>query len=136
MKRCSKCLEEKPKGEFYRNHKSSDGRLSACKECLKVADRIRRSEKRLELNAYMIRKRRDRKRAVIEYLGGECVRCGLSDPEYPEIYDCHHLDPEEKDADIAKLMIGSWDKLKQELDKCILLCRNCHSRVHVDLKRT
>lgn len=41
----------------------------------------------------------------------------------------HHLDPSEKDPDYYSLKID-FDKLKPELDKCVLLCANCHREKH------
>mgnify|MGYP003431129005 FL=1 len=43
----------------------------------------------------------------------------------------HHLDPEQKDFGIAaKGYTRSWEKVKEELDKCIMVCANCHREIH------
>jgi hypothetical protein len=75
--------------------------------------------------------KRDKYRAVkqkaVEYLGGCCVRCQYN--ECNAALDFHHLDPSEKDFSFA----GShklWETVKPELDKCILLCSNCHREYH------
>ena len=42
----------------------------------------------------------------------------------------HHLDPSQKDFGIAGCHSKSFDKIKLELDKCILICQNCHHELH------
>ena len=44
----------------------------------------------------------------------------------------HHLDPTQKDFGISGTT-KSFEKLKPELDKCVLLCANCHGEVHEGL---
>lgn len=58
----------------------------------------------------------------------KCERCEENDPV---CLDFHHLDPNEKDGDIGTLA-RSWsvDRLQKELDKCIVLCSNCHRKEH------
>jgi len=42
-----------------------------------------------------------------------------------------HLDPNEKDFGIsAKGYTRAWEKVKEELDKCIMVCANCHREIH------
>lgn len=72
--------------------------------------------------------RQANKKKAVEYLGGSCKHCGLKTDKY-SVYDFHHLDPSEKEHGIGKL-VASWKKLVIELDKCILLCANCHRIVH------
>ena len=43
--------------------------------------------------------------------------------------DFHHLDPSIKEFNLTRNSIG-WEKLKPELDKCVLLCSNCHRMIH------
>lgn len=66
---------------------------------------------------------------AIEYLGGKCAHCGIVST-HRGIYDFHHLDKTEKEADPGSLMHYSWTRIQKELDKCILLCANCHRIEH------
>lgn len=73
-------------------------------------------------------KKRERKLEAIQYLGGCCSNCGGT--FHPAIYEFHHINPEEKDRDPSKMLQLSKERLYKELDKCILLCANCHRLTH------
>lgn len=79
-------------------------------------------------SAYRIRQ----KKKSIEYKGGACEMCGYS--KYYGSLDFHHKDPLLKNFDLGGVGVQKrWDVLKKELDKCQLLCRNCHCEVHSDI---
>lgn len=88
------------------------------KEKLAIEDKQRIQERRL-----------NNKLKAIEYLGGKCNHCGIVS-EHRGIYDFHHIDKTEKEADPGSLMHYSWKRIQKELDKCILLCANCHRIEH------
>lgn len=71
--------------------------------------------------------RRRVKIKLVEYKGGKCEIC-----EYNKCIsslEFHHKNPEEKDFSISG-KTHSFDKLRNEVDKCILVCRNCHGEIH------
>lgn len=68
------------------------------------------------------------KKKAIDYKGGSCSACGYN--KYYGALEFHHVDPSEKDVNWTKLRLRSWDKITQELDKCVLLCSNCHREEH------
>jgi PHP family Zn ribbon phosphoesterase len=80
-----------------------------------------------------VQKRRDKlKLLAVEYKGSCCSICGYN--KCVAALEFHHTDPSEKDFGIsAKGLTRSWDKLKEELDKCILVCANCHREIHFEL---
>lgn len=77
-----------------------------------------------------VQKRREKLKVMaIAYKGGKCQICGYD--RCVGALEFHHLDPTQKDFGIsAKGYTRSWDKNKQELDKCILVCANCHREIH------
>lgn len=75
--------------------------------------------------------RRRTKLALVVYKGGKCIKCGFDDLNYPSCFDFHHVDPTQKEFSIASNgSTRSIEKLKAEADKCILVCRNCHAKIH------
>lgn len=71
--------------------------------------------------------RRDVKKRLIEYKGGKCQLCGYN--KCQEALDFHHLDPTQKDFNISG-GTRSFESLRVEVDKCILVCSNCHREIH------
>ncbi len=80
------------------------------------------------LYKYQMIRWKKRKIQAIEYLGGRCAHCGLKDD--PVVYDFHHKDPSTKDVEWHKLRLRKWESVLKELDKCVLLCSNCHRKEH------
>ena len=70
----------------------------------------------------------DLKEWAIDYLGGECLGCGLKYNRWQ--YDVHHIDPKEKEYNFGHMTGMVWAKITKELDKCVLLCKNCHADIH------
>lgn len=60
-------------------------------------------------------------------LGGKCKKCGNDDVF---VLEFHHIDPNEKDEEIQDIRGKQWSSIKKEIEKCELLCRNCHSETH------
>ena len=78
---------------------------------------------------YSTNRRRELKKELIKYKGGKCQVCGYS--RCIDALECHHQDSSKKDFSIsAKGYTRSWAKVKEELDKCMLLCANCHREIH------
>lgn len=78
------------------------------------------------------RRRKELKLKAISYKGGRCTRCGYD--KYEGALEFHHLDPSEKDFSISRNgTTKSWERVKEELDKCILVCANCHRELHAGL---
>lgn len=69
---------------------------------------------------------------LVEYKGGKCECCGYS--KCVEALEFHHLDPSKKDFQISGTS-KSFDILKSEVDKCILVCANCHREIHANIRK-
>lgn len=109
---CLKCLKPTQKNLFYRYPNNVPHQW--CKKCLRqnVVD----SQHRFKIQC-------------IEYKGGLCVDCGKI--PHPAAMDFHHQDPDGKDFSISKTSTKTLSAtVKMELDKCILLCKNCHAVRH------
>lgn len=73
-------------------------------------------------------KRQQRKRDAIAYKGGKCQSCGYAKCEAALTF--HHRNPDEKEYQLATMFAWKWVRIVQELDKCDLLCANCHAELH------
>jgi len=104
---CKRCGETDPDA-FY----TSNGAKTKCKKCHTMETHY--SKKMI-------------KQKAVDYLGGECKDCGLKGG--PHLFDFHHRDPAEKEFHWGNNRV-SWNKLVPELDKCDLLCANCHRERH------
>lgn len=72
------------------------------------------------------------KEKLVKYKGGKCELCG-----YCRCYsalDFHHIDPENKSFHISANLNKSFDTLKKEVDKCIMVCANCHREIHEGIR--
>lgn len=80
-----------------------------------------------------VKKRRKKLREMArEYAGGKCAICGYD--KCSRALSFHHIDPKMKSFGIAvKGLTRSWESIKKEIDKCILLCANCHMELHEGL---
>lgn len=70
------------------------------------------------------------KQRLVDYKGGKCQICGYN--RCINALEFHHVNPEEKDFTISG-GTKSFDTLKPEIDKCILVCSNCHREIHAGL---
>lgn len=68
------------------------------------------------------------KQLALEYKGGCCSVCGYN--KNPAALSFHHVDPKEKDLNFPKMKFWCFDRIKKELDKCVLVCLNCHAEIH------
>ena len=73
-------------------------------------------------------KRRRNKEELVRYKGGKCEICGYD--KCIDALEFHHLNQDEKNFTISNGNIKSLKKLKEEADKCILVCSNCHHELH------
>jgi predicted HNH restriction endonuclease len=88
--------------------------------------------------AYLIeavRKRRKKTRIMaLEHKGGRCKICGYN--RCLEALEFHHLEKNGKDFGLSdRGYTRSWDKIQNEINKCVLLCSNCHREVHLGITK-
>lgn len=75
---------------------------------------------------------RTRKEKLIKMKGGRCQKCKQTFPYF--VYDFHHRNPQEKDFNIGQGIHKNWEEILDEIEKCDLLCANCHRFVTADLR--
>jgi len=90
-------------------------------------------ERRKSSVEHVVRCRKNRKKRLVEYKGGCCQRCGYS--KSMNALQFHHINPDEKDFTIGGKNY-SEEKMKKEVDKCVLVCSNCHCEIHEEITET
>lgn len=117
--RKSKASECKFCGETDKNqfNDTGGGKLSKskCKSCH---------------NKYTIERFKHNKQQAVRYKGSKCVRCGYD--KCMGSLHFHHREPGQKDPSWRTMRSWKIERLMAELDKCDLLCANCHGEVHWD----
>lgn len=79
----------------------------------------------------VIKWRQDKKEKLVEYKGGCCQNCGYK--KSIGALEFHHIDPKGKDFTISSKSYA-YERLKKEVDKCVLVCSNCHIEIHEELR--
>ena len=112
---CTKCGRQLPITDFYWRDKVAGRRRSECKDCH---------------NGY-VKQKYAKRREYVENIKAQlkCAKCGES---RSYTLDFHHINPEEKDNTVSRMVSHSAneEKLKEEISKCICLCSNCHREFH------
>lgn len=124
---CTKCEKQKPVSEFGKNKSKKDGLQSYCKECVKIYKR-----KHYEDNTdYYKEKAKTYRKKGREELNEfkSTLKCAICGESRWWVLDFHHENPKEKEYTISS-MVSAPLKLKEELEKCIPVCSNCHRDIH------
>jgi DNA-binding CsgD family transcriptional regulator len=96
---------------------------------IKTSKRKKRSNKECKASAVkaVINYRKRVKQKLVDYKGGKCQICGYN--RCIKALEFHHCNPLEKDFTISG-KTWKFETLKKEVDKCILVCSNCHKEIH------
>lgn len=135
MKICSKCKEEKELDKFYINKwNKKDGKSSYCKECMNIYIKSDFQNKKDEYNKRMRLWKRDKYKWYRDLKDSlECEKCGF---KHPAVIDFHHKNPNDKEFDIGNIIKNqlTLEKVMNEIEKCIVLCSNCHRIEHWNIE--
>ena len=123
---CSKCGLEKPINEFVKNKTKKDGYTSYCKECHRKTCRAYYLNNKQVIRKHAKIYQNKMKDFVNHFKKGGCILCGEKDLA---CLDLHHL-RDKKFTISSKITDLSKDTLKEEIDKCVVLCANCHRKLH------
>jgi len=127
---CTKCKEEKPTSDFCWKNKEKKILHSNCKVCQRKAKRD--YYKRNSKEEYKrVKKRRDKIAKWFKNYKStlECEKCGAN---HIAVITFHHKNPNNKENNITTMVSDGHSKenIKKEIDKCQVLCANCHRKLH------
>ncbi len=125
---CTKCKTEKDTTDFFARTKAKDGLNSACKSCCNDRTANSRRAKMGQYNGAKVKYRRKQKQKFLEWKSAK--GCHFCSETFPQCLELHHLDPSQKDFVPSQLTTGNWDRFMEEAKKCILVCANCHRKIH------
>lgn len=132
-KSCTSCLTEKSLSEFYFRSKAKGILQSRCKEC-QVNNKY---EYYLDNKEKLAAKQRDRKAQAVNFVNGIKMQsgCSLCEESEPVVLDFHHLHSVDKSDSISKMIRRrkTISEIQAEIDKCVILCSNCHRKVHAGI---
>ena len=129
--RCNKCKrDDLTQEDFTLKYKGKTKRNSWCKSCIRQAQRncYKLNPKRRK-DCYNRRKRiyKENRIFILSYLlNNPCSICGEKDIRCLEF---DHIDRKEKRLAIARMVSFSLNSLKKEMNKCRILCANCHKKI-------
>jgi hypothetical protein len=99
--------------------------------CSKITER-KFCSKQCKNKYYVVENRKKIKAKAVNYKGGACCLCGYK--QCTRALEFHHVSPNNKSFGIAAAgYTRSWERVKTELDKTILVCSNCHAEIEESL---
>ena len=129
------CLTCSPFGE-HNTRKLHEGQDEAgtCTKCSREFWYARsKGHRRTVCNSCNVKKsRHSLKDMAVAYKGGRCVLCAYD--KCQGALEFHHKDPEHKDFRISDGVGRKWSAIIVEIDKCELVCANCHREIHAGLQ--
>lgn len=120
------CLDCSPFGKKNTQKIPESG--GRCSDCGGLGAVVRKRGGELCFRCNRKARRRDFKDRCLKYKGGKCERCGYS--KCPAALHFHHCNPSGKGFSVGPSLTMSWKRIQVELDKCELVCSNCHSELH------
>lgn len=91
------------------------------------------NQRRESIKRAVVKRRRKIRELAVDYLGGKCALCGYD--RCIGALDIHHLEPLKKEFSISvDGNTRSWERVKREIEKCVLICSNCHREEHWNKK--
>jgi len=129
IKECPKCGEIKSFDEFNKDKTRKNMIASWCRDCNTKSNKIFR-EANKERYSYNANKRVRKQRDIIDEYKIEkgCIKCGYN--KIASVLEFHHIDKETKEYSIGSIVGNNLKKVWREINKCIILCSNCHQEFH------
>jgi hypothetical protein len=110
---------------------SAKSPMYECRICKKYYKGGHRQCKGICASCRVSESRRKKKTELVEYKGGKCIICNYN--KCQQALQFHHKDPSIKEFSLANSGTMDLEKLKNEVDKCLLVCANCHGEIHAGL---
>lgn len=131
-KQCSRCKDEFDLTNFRRDRSKHDGRAAQCRQCQRAGHKSAYTTKYVDKYKARNKERRDKSSAfLVEYKKN--LKCCFCDESESICLDFHHRDPSEKDFGIGSSRQYSQERILKEIEKCVVVCANCHRKIHAGI---
>lgn len=134
LSKCITCQEIKKISEFNKSGLYKDGTQKYDYSCRKCKNKYQKNYYKQNKNSKFLdaKERRDEIRSWLFEIKKslECNRCGYNN--HPSALDFHHLNDSDKKSNISTLVADRCSKttILKEIEKCEVLCANCHRIEH------
>jgi len=128
---CIKCKTSKILDDFHKNKSRKNGHTNTCKKCRKLVHETHYNNNKNKYKENKTNRKLNIKKHIKDIkLKSKCKIC-----EYDtcsEALDFHHID--NKTMSISDMVTAGYSlkSIKNEIKKCIILCKNCHTEHHVN----
>ena len=137
--KCYKCKKDKLESDFSFKNKKLNIRQSECRSCF-AEIRKKWYERNKSDHIKNIKRNKNKYLEIVQSFicswldEHPCVDCGESDID---TLDFDHINPEEKEYSVMYLL-GGWsiERIKEEMQKCEVRCKNCHSKRHSKIRNS
>lgn len=127
-KTCGRCKKDLPLSSFNKNKAKKCGLNSYCRDCNKIAHK---EHYKAKPEFYYNRNKKVRlsnAQWIFEYkCKNKCKQCG---EKHPACLQFHHRDENEKSFEISRAGTKKLETIIKEIEKCDLVCANCHFKIH------
>lgn len=134
MLTCCRCKIEKDESEFSFQNESLNIRNRTCKDCFKSVRKAWYERHKARVIQHNINNKNKNIAWLAEYKKTiRCIECG---EDHVACLEFHHTDPQAKEYNVAQLARGTYSisRIQKEIEKCVVLCSNCHRKLHYDEK--
>lgn len=122
-KHCKKCNTNKPLSDFHARKRREGQVMSYCIQCANVQSAQNLAQRTAQI-----------KKFLVDHTGNACNKCKKQFDI--QQYDFHHTEPAHKDFQLSRSLRYTVAQVVKEIQKCILLCANCHAHTHHINKQT
>ena len=123
MKKCTRCLTEKETTEFHNNKAKKDGLSGHCKDCQKAYLKAHYDKNKTYYKVKSNKRKKKSRSDLNKLKSSPCKDCGQTYPPYVMDFDHVHGT---KTNNVSSISRNSTRLLKEEIEKCELVCANCH----------
>jgi len=130
---CPTCKIDKTLTEFSKNKSKKNGRNVVCKSCKKIYQSEWYEQNKILQRSKVNNRRRDLKNWLKNFKS--TLHCSECPEDHISCLQFHHT-TDNKEVSVADAIKHGWskDRILGEIEKCVVLCANCHFKHHYNIR--